>query len=58
MLFDTKARPPKAAARRPVAAEPHTAAPVKWWAAVGAVFVVFAIVVLTRWVTGPLFETV
>ncbi len=43
---------------RPVAAEPRSTAPVKWWAAIGAVYLVFMVVVLTRWVTGPLFQTV
>jgi Spirocyclase AveC-like len=37
---------------------PRTAAPVKWWAAAGALYVVIEVVVLTRWVTGPLFKTV
>src|SRR5258708_30108087 len=58
MLFDPKAKPRTSDVQRPVAAEPRAAAPVKWWAAVGAAYVVFMIVVLTRWVTGPLFETV
>src|SRR5262249_19384754 len=58
MLFDTKAKPPKTDTHRPVAAEPRTAAPVKWWAAVGALVVAIEIVVLTRWVAGPLFHTV
>src|SRR5262249_4301749 len=44
--------------RTVVAAPPPTPAPVKWWAAVGLLVVLFEIVVLTRWVTGPLFETV
>jgi hypothetical protein len=31
---------------------------VKWWAAVGAVYLVFMVAVLTNWVLGPLFKTV
>lgn len=30
----------------------------KWWAALGALVVVFEIVILARWVSGPLFEPV
>jgi hypothetical protein len=52
----SEVKPP--ATRLPIAEAPPTAAPVKWWAAVGVLVVVFMIVVLTRWVTGPLFETV
>jgi hypothetical protein len=58
MVFDTKPKPRNTEASRPVAAEPRTSAPVKWWAAVGALVVAFMIFTLTRWVTGPLFETV
>ena len=41
-----------------VDAAPRTSAPVKWWAAVGAVYLVFMVAVLTNWVLGPLFKTV
>ncbi|ORW99877.1 hypothetical protein AWC29_26300 [Mycobacterium triplex] len=30
----------------------------KWWAALGAVYLVFMVAVLTNWVLGPLFKTV
>jgi Spirocyclase AveC-like len=36
----------------------RTSAPVKWWAAVGAVYLVFMVAVLTHWVLSPLFKTV
>jgi hypothetical protein len=32
--------------------------PVKWWAAIGVIVVLFEVFVLTRWITGPLFERV
>src|ERR1700752_3984948 len=41
-----------------VDAASRTSAPVKWWAAVGAVYLVFMVAVLTRWVISPLFKTV
>lgn len=32
--------------------------PVKWWAAIGVFVLLFEVFVLTRWITGPLFERV
>lgn len=55
-MLDTRISPSKAASHVPVA-EPRIAAPVKWWAAIGAIVVVFMIFTLTRWITGSLFET-
>ena len=43
---------------RAVDVAPRTSAPVKWWAAVGAAYLVFMVAVLTAWVLGPLFKTV
>jgi len=57
-MFETQLSSSKAKSPNPVVAESRTAAPVKWWAAIGAIVLVFMIVTLTRWVTGPLFETV
>jgi hypothetical protein len=37
---------------------PSTPAPAKWWAVMGTLYLVFMVVILTRWVTGPLFEHV
>src|SRR5271168_5431238 len=51
-------RPGPANAPRAVDAAPSTSAPVKWWAAVGAVYLVFMVAVLTNWVLSPLFKTV
>ena len=48
----------RAHASQTVDAAPRTSAPVKWWAAVGAVYLVFMVAVLTRWVISPLFKTV
>src|ERR1700758_202131 len=48
----------RAHASQTVDAAPRTSAPVKWWAAVGAVYLVFLVAVLTRWVISPLFKTV
>jgi hypothetical protein len=45
-------------APRAVDPAPGTSAPVKWWAAVGAVYLVFMVAVLTNWVLSPLFKTV
>ena len=50
--------PRRAHASRAVDAAPRTSAPVKWWAAVGAAYLVFMVAVLTNWVLGPLFKTV
>ena len=46
------------AAARPAVQAPPPAAPVKWWAAFGALVLLVMVVTLTRWVTGPFFETV
>lgn len=43
---------------RPPLVEPRKAVPVKWWATLGALILVFMIVILVRWVSGPLFERV
>ncbi|TAM69757.1 hypothetical protein [Mycobacterium sp.] len=47
-----------AANRTAVAQEPRRLVPVKWWAGLGAVILVFIAYVLTDWVTGPFFERV
>jgi hypothetical protein len=57
-MFETQISSSKTTSRKTVVSEPRTPAPVKWWAAIGAIVLVFMIVTLTRWVTGPLFETV
>jgi hypothetical protein len=58
MLMDSAAQSAAAQIGRPVAPEAPTSAPVKWWAALGALVLVFMTVILVRWVTGPLFQTV
>lgn len=58
MLMDSAPRPAKPGDHRPTAPETRSSAPVKWWAAVGALVLIFMTVVLVRWVTGPLFQTV
>jgi hypothetical protein len=55
-MTQAQAKPPSTT--RPIAAPSGAPAPVKWWAAIGAVAVVFIVFVLTRWVTGPLFVRV
>jgi len=47
-----------ASGRQPAQATPAATAPVKVWAAVGALVLVFIVWVLARWVTGPYFERV
>src|ERR1700722_18678998 len=51
-------QPRRAHASLAVDAGPRTSAPVKWWAAVGAVYLVIMVAVLTTWVLSPLFKTV
>ena len=51
-------RPKRPIAPRVVDGAPRSSAPVKWWAAVGAVYLLFMVAVLTNWVLGPLFKTV
>src|SRR5262245_66616550 len=58
MVIHTKAKPPKAHTQRPVAAEPRASAPVKWWAVVGALILIFETVIIVRWVSSPLFAHV
>lgn len=56
MLSEPQAK--SSAGARPVAEAPTAAAPVKWWAGLGAVMLVVIVVVLARWITSPLFQTV
>lgn len=59
MTIESTLRPAQRAATQPIAdVQPRRAVPVKWWAALGAAFMLFEVVVLTRWITGPLFKAV